>query len=376
MNIVIVAENYPYKDDPAFAFVQQLAYALSNEGHKVTVIAPQSVSNALVRRTSIKPKISTDVSPEEHKIEVLRPYTLTFSNTRLPFLSRISKTITTLAIKSGIKRCGSIDALYCYFWHVGLMTAQVSKNIPLFVQASECDITVMPYMRKDKYLNKVKGVVCASSKNKEESIAEGLTVSEKCKVIVNGYRKDLFYIIDKATARSELGLRQDAFVVCFVGGFIERKGIVELSEALNQVEGTESIFIGKGNVLPSCKGILFQGVVNHNELVKYLNCADIFVLPTKAEGCCNAIIEALACGLPVVSSNKSFNDEILDDMCSIRINENSVDEIRDAIVYLRDNPEIRKEMSKSALAKAETLTIERRGKGVSDFIQSWKDKMS
>lgn len=375
MNIVIVAENYPYQDDPAFAFVQQLAYALSNEGEKVAVIAPQSVSKALVRRTAIKPKKSIDVSPEGHKIEVLRPYTLTFSNTRLSFLSRISKALTTLAIRSGIRKCGSIDALYCYFWHTGLMTARVSKRIPLFVQASECDITVMPYMKKEKYLNKVLGVVCASSKNKEESISEGLTTSEKCKVIVNGYRKDLFYKIDRAAARNELGLKQDAFIVCFVGGFIERKGIVELSEALNQVEGTESIFIGKGNVVPTCKGILFQGVVNHNDLVKYLNCADIFVLPTKAEGCCNAIIEALACGLPVVSSNKSFNNEILDETCSIKIDEDSVAEIKDAITFLRDNPEIRNKMSGAALHKAETLTIERRGESISYFIQSRKDKI-
>lgn len=370
MNIVIVAENYPYKNDPAFAFVQQLAYALSNEGHKISIIAPQSVSKALIRRTSIKPKRRIDVSPEEHKIVVLRPYTLTFSNTRLSFLSRISKALTTFAISRGIRQCDSIDVLYCYFWHTGLMTARISKSIPLFVQASECDITVMSYMKKEKYLSKVRGVVCASSKNKEESISEGLTTSGKCKVIVNGYRKDQFYKIDKTVARSELGFNQDAFIVCFVGGFIERKGIVELSEALNLLEGTESIFIGKGNVVPTCKGILFQGVVNHNDLVKYLNCADIFVLPTKAEGCCNAIIEALACGLPVVSSNKSFNDEILDETCSIRINEDSVDEIKEAIRYLRDNPEIRDEMSKAASVKAEELTIERRGKGVSGFINS------
>jgi len=369
MNIVIVAENYPYKDDPAFAFVQQLSYALSNEGHKITVIAPQSVSKALMRRSSIKPRISVDISPEEYEIDIFRPFTLTFSNTKSYILKRISNKITTIAIKRGIRKCKHIDALYCYFWHVGLRTSTLSKNIPLFVQASECNITVMPFMKNDENLNKVLGVVCASTKNKEESILEGLTTEEKCKVIVNGYRKDTFYIIDKTKARKELGFNPDAFIICFVGGFIERKGVNELSEALNQLDGVESIFIGKGNVVPKCKGILFQGVVNHNDLVKYLNCADVFVLPTKAEGCCNAIIEALACGLPVVSSNKSFNDEILDRTCSIRINENNVEEIRDAIIYLRDHTEVRNQMSIAALKKAESLTIEHRGKAISDFIR-------
>ena len=370
MNIVIVAENYPYKDDPAFAFVQQLAYALSNEGHRITVIAPQSISKALIRRMSIKPRKSIDISPEEHEIVVYRPYTLTFSNTKYYILKRISNELTTLAVRRGIRKCKNIDALYCYFWHVGLRTATLSKDIPLFIQASECDITVMPLLKKKKNLNKVLGVVCASSKNKEESIMEGLTTEDKCRVIVNGYRKDTFYSIDKIEARKEFGYNPNSFIVCFVGGFIERKGVNELSEALEQLDDVESIFIGKGNVLPKCKNILFQGVVNHDELVKYLNCADIFVLPTKAEGCCNAIIEALACGLPVVSSNKSFNDEILDETCSIRINENNVDEIREAIRYLRDNSVKRSEMSRAALEKADTLTIEHRGKAVSDFIQS------
>lgn len=375
MNIVIVAENYPYRDDPAFAFVQQLAFALSNEGGKVAVIAPQSLTKALIRRTLIKPFRSIDVSPEEHEIEVLRPFTLTFSNTRLSILSRISTALTTQAIRRGIRKCRSIDALYCYFWHIGLMTARVSGSIPLFVQASECDITVMPFMIKEKFADKIQGVVCASSKNKEESIAAGLTTADKCQVIVNGYRRDFFYSIDKSVARDQLGIEQNAFVVCFVGGFIERKGITELSEALEQLDDVKSMFIGKGNVVPTCNNIVFQGVVNHNELVKYLNCSDIFVLPTKAEGCCNAIIEALACGLPVVSSNKSFNDEILDETCSIRINEHSVDEIREAIKYLRDNPTIRSEMSKAALVKAKTLTIEQRGKSVTGFLKSRINRM-
>ena len=169
-------------------------------------------------------------------------------------------------------------------------------------------------------------------------------------------------------ARSKYGFNSDDFIVIFVGGFIERKGIKELSMAINRIDGIKSIFVGRGNLKPQCHDILFEGPVSHNKLCSYMNCADIFVLPTKAEGCCNAIIEALACGLPVVSSNKSFNNDTLNDKCSIRLDETNVDEIEQAIKTLKDNPDIRNNMSKEAIEQSKQLTIEVRARKIKEFI--------
>lgn len=370
--VCIVSEFYPYENEPLFTFVQQLAYGLSNEGVECVVIAPQSITKNIIRHMPLKPKEVIDVSPEGKKIRVFRPYIVTFSNTKNRILQWIADKMMEKAIRRGVKWAGKADAIYCYFWHVGLMVSvALRKNkTPIFVQASECKLTIHPYLIKSENLKRIKRVVCASGKNKEESIKAGLVEAINTNVIVNGYRKDEFYPIPQSVAREKCAIPKDKFIIVFVGGFIERKGIRQLGNVLNRFNDVYSIFIGQGEEPPVCKNILFCDKVSHNRIVDYLNCGDVFVLPTKAEGCCNAIIEALACGLPVISSNKSFNDEILDESCSIRIEESSEEELYNAIALLKNNVNLRENMAEAALRKAKNLTIEQRAKSIIEVLNN------
>lgn len=369
--LCIVAEDYPDKDHPSYPFVQELAYSLSNEGIECSVIAPQSISRAIVHHEKLRSRVSVDTNPEKKEIRIYRPYTITFSNTNNQIIKLVSSFLFQSAIRRAYKKNGKTDCIYCYFWHVGLMTARTLYKTPadIYVQASECDIDIMPSPKTPEVLNRIKGVVCASRKNYDESLEAGLITETSNAVIVpNGFRRDEFYSIDKVQARNRLGIDKDLFIVAFVGDFNERKGTARLSEAIDRFDDVYSVFIGKGNIPPTCKNILFQGTVPHRELVNYLNCADAFILPTQAEGCCNAIIEAVACGLPVVSSRKSFNNEILDDSYSIRINENSIDEIAGAIKFLKENKDRRIAMGRNAAAASDQFLISRRAGKIAGFI--------
>ena len=369
--ICIIAEDYPSEGRPSFPFVQQLAYCLSNEGFDCSIIAPQSLSKSLVRREKPNKTKSIDINPEGKRITVFRPYILTFSNTKIKWLNTLSDFLFENAIARTLRKVKSVETIYCYFWHIGLITARVlsNKKAKLIVQASECSISLNESYLTHENLQRVNGVVCASGKNYEESIEHGL-IMQDCQVAIipNGFREDEFYVMDQVQARKSLGFDLSSFIIAFVGDFNERKGSQRLSEAIDRFSDVYSIFIGKGNEPPTCKNILFQGTVAHNQLCTYLNSADIFVLPTNAEGCCNAIIEAVACGLPVVSSNKSFNNEILNDSYSIRINEGNVNEIAEAISILKDNQELRKTMRENAAAASAQFKITRRAQSIADFI--------
>jgi glycosyltransferase involved in cell wall biosynthesis len=147
----------------------------------------------------------------------------------------------------------------------------------------------------------------------------------------------LFCIGDKKKAREKLQIPIDDFIVLFVGSFIETKGPLRVEKATQGIEGVKCIYLGEGPQRPSSDNIFFIGSVPHDKIPIYMQAADIFVLPTTREGCCNAIIEATCCGLPIISSNQAFNDAIIFNDNSIRINPLDVSEIREAILFFKND---------------------------------------
>ena len=80
-------------------------------------------------------------------------------------------------------------------------------------------------------------------------------------------------------------------------------------------------------------------------------------------------IEALACGLPVISSTGEFNDEILNDSVALRVDPNDVRTIREAVLRLKDNPVKCREMGTAAAKWTENFDINRRALRILDFME-------
>ncbi len=98
--------------------------------------------------------------------------------------------------------------------------------------------------------------------------------------------------------------------------------------------------------------------------------SDIFVLPTTNEGMCNSIIEAMAVGLPVVSSDLPFNRELLSQKTGILVDPWDIEAIALAIRKLRQDVKLRQRMSMAGRQQAERMNIQDRVKKVEKMLIS------
>lgn len=372
MNLCVLTYMYPGKHNTSdFVFVQQLVDAIASYGHHVHVVCPY---NVLHYRKFCPSKENYAIG--NGKVSVYRPWYLSFA------LWHIGSFYPTFwlrrkALKTALKRMPIPDAMYGHFWDSAFSGFEYAKlyHVPLFVASGESEIEFALNDQTRDFCQYVSGVICVSSKNKQESIDLGLTTEEKCIVAPNAINSQLFRKLEKNECRKKLGIPQNAFVLAFAGWFIDRKGSKRVSQAIASIDEGQtvySIFIGEGKEEPDCSNILFKGKVPHDRMPIYLNAADAFVLPTLHEGCCNAIVEAMACGLPVISSDLTFNHDICDETNSILISPRDIDAIKKAILLLRDQKEIRSKLSEGSLRKAESLTIEKRAAIIIDFIENNK----
>lgn len=151
----------------------------------------------------------------------------------------------------------------------------------------------------------------------------------KIRVVGNGVDSGVFHPVSRSEARDRLGLPQEGLVLVTVGGLTERKGfhrVIELLPALTQrFPGLRYLVVGgasaEGDWGPRLRTqvqelgvedrVHFLGPVAQAELKWVLGAANVFVLATRNEGWANVLLEAMACGLPVVTTDVGGNREVV-----------------------------------------------------------------
>ena len=366
-SILVISPNYPFGEESVYPFVKNLCDQYSQMGIKVNVLCPQSITSALFHKKKLRPIEWID---NESGVMIYQPYYFSVPH-KYHNINNLSLRLVLRFFLMNHKE--KYDLVYCHFWSsaFAILPYAKSHNLPLYVATGESVIKNLfsSSFGIKELRNYVKGVICVSSKNKNESISLGLTTEDKCVVIPNAINTSVFFKKNKNEIRRKLGFPEDVFVVAFVGWFIDRKGPLRVAQALEKVVGVKSIFIGKGEQEPICEGILFKGSLPHSEIPTYLNAADVFVLPTLHEGCCNAVIEAMACGLPIISSNLPFNWDVLDESNSILIDPTNVEEIAEAINRVKQDKTLYKTLSAGALEKTKNLSIDLRAKSILNFFE-------
>lgn len=379
MNICIITPGYPYKSIVSFEFVRKIVNEWARSGHYCVVISPQSITTQLKGKEKRVPCYYEEEVDEGKLVHVFRPKYISLGwNTYWgysPSLFTGRRAIEKCLSKQNVK----FDIIYCHFFSSAFMgwRYSVKKNIPMFVAGGESSISNIgaPCLgfSYSKFSQSVRGYVFVSNKCYKEARNLGLINSDNYIIQPNGTNLSVFKKLNKTDCRKKLGLPNDAFMVISVGAIIERKGQTRVYNAVKRLNDSyntdiKMLFVGKGNLGIEDKDILFVGQVVNDKLPLYLNAADVFVLPTLNEGCCNAIVEAMACGLPIISSDRSFNHDILSQNNSILVDPENVDEISDAIYKLYGNPQLMKELSDNSYKKAQNLSINQRASAILSFI--------
>ncbi len=144
----------------------------------------------------------------------------------------------------------------------------------------------------------------------------------KLKLIYNGIDRDIFRPGDRAATRRKLKLPADASIILFVGNFLPIKNpglLLQAHAALKKP--AELVMLGSGSeeqkikkqaaALKTSTRVHLPGRKSPAEVAQYMQAANVLCLSSENEGFPNVILEAFACGLPVVSTRVGGISELL-----------------------------------------------------------------
>ena len=161
-NICFIVNGYPTKDDPIYAFIRPIVLSIADLGYNCTVIAPQSITNAIKNKKKLRDYQWIDMSDNGRKIRIYQPKYVSLSNFRA-INNNLSIILRDKAILNTFnKEKIQADVIYAHFWDCGIVAATMSKehNIPVFVATGESKIRVFDYYSSEKVFEAINRIKC------------------------------------------------------------------------------------------------------------------------------------------------------------------------------------------------------------------------
>ncbi len=188
----------------------------------------------------------------------------------------------------------------------------------------------------------------------------GLRVNPKrIAAIPNGFDPSVFHPVpesERNVIRSTLGLPDDRPIVLFVGRFARVKGIAELLEAWPRVTAEHPAECVLCGFVPYNDGYPIPEDVEHVTVRSWTSrpellyqAADVFVQPSHVEGMSNALLEAMACGLPVLATTVGAAPQMIDDGISgLLVPPADSDALADGLIRLLGDADLRRSLGQGA----------------------------
>ena len=197
-----------------------------------------------------------------------------------------------------------------------------------------------------------------------------IALTEDMKNEISKIHKREIFVIPNGISLDKYGKKQSNDIhysngdkiILYVGRLHFIKGVKYLIEAMRiinkKLPNTKLLLIGDGKERKSLEKmveefglnqcITFVGLVSNEDVPKYMAASDIFVLPSLSEGFPGVILEAMASGLPIVTTKiKGLPEIVCDGINGYLVNPKNPREIAEKIQYLVNNTEVMNRISKN-----------------------------
>lgn len=250
------------------------------------------------------------------------------------------------------------DLIITYLFHADILGRLILKTCAPVVPFLRTTYNHPKYLiaRFLEWLTKplVKRYIANSEAVKDFYVKRLGVTPEKITVIPNGIDTDFFDgIISDPNLRKSLGITQDDFVITCVANLHPNKGHRYLLEAFENIyreyPATHLLIVGDGIERDNLKNQIRTYASKNNisflgrriDVPQLLKISDCFVLPTLFEGMSNAIMEAMASSLPVITTDIPENRALIkNDISSLLIPPRSSKNITDAVIALINDSEL------------------------------------
>ena len=325
IKILTFSSLYPNSANPSFGiFVEnRLRELLKTTDTDAVVVAPVPYFFNLAYTEN------SNLEREEarHGVRVIHPRFLNIPKIGMniaPLLMAVSVLPAILKLRKNGYRFDAIDAHY--FYPDGVAAALLSKwlKIPLVITARGTDLNLIAdYRIPKKWIkwaaNKASHLITVSTALKNRLLALGVP-SEKISVLRNGVDLELFRPPeDKNVLRAKFDIKGKTLIS--VGNLVTLKGHDLIIEAIKDSPDFSLLIVGGGPEESKLKLLVekyqmqnrvrFIERQTQTDLKDWYGAADILVLASSREGWPNVILEALACGTPVVATAVGGSPEII-----------------------------------------------------------------
>ena len=360
MKICIIAGRYFKSEDGIGRYTSNLLNYIKVIDNK-TKLKVVSYDNS--SKTSSCKIINTSIVPIKIK-KLLNPII-----TELNYFSRFNKNRTLL-----VDKLRGINAqIYHAISPSESAAAIILNKRPLITTFHDLIplVSETSYLFEEYYckyycnLAKKSDIILVNSKNTKKDLTQILNIPDyKIKVIYPGIDTKKFYPIQKKNKVDKC--------ILYLGGLLKRKGVYEILYAFDKlvkIRRDVKLLIGGSGVefynlqeevnrLKINEFVNFLGFIDEKKLVDYYHLADLFIYPSKYEGFGFTPLEAMTCGVPVLTSDSSSIPEVVGD-AAIKVDPNNIEELCSKMNLILDDSELQDKMRRKGLIQAKKYSWEK-----------------